>query len=217
MEVSIFDVIGNGISNEEINNVIKLKLHEKYGKEFVVKMIGNRYGMDSNDTVTTFCSPQDNEKLLFTAILNKEQTILKDDYILRSIKFELEESIEKVFKENNVDVLVRIETIGINRLEEKMTVQECIDKFENFNFLAYVVIKGVASKEVLQDVYKILRKKYKNIYLKNLIYMLEEEDFDECFETIKSSPVISIAFIEQYVIKDEAIIKIIDDKVFVIK
>ena len=217
MEVSIFDVIGNGISNEEISNVIKLKLHEKYGKEFVVKMIGNRYGMDSNDTVTTFCSPQDNEKLLFTAILNKEQTILKDDYILRSIKFELEESIEKVFKENNVDVLVRIETIGINRLEEKMTVQECIDKFENFNFLAYVVIKGVASKEVLQDVYKILRKKYKNIYLKNLIYMLEEEDFDECFETIKSSPVISIAFIEQYVIKDEAIIKIIDDKVFVIK
>ena len=217
MEVSIFDVIGNGISNEEISNVIKLKLHEKYGKEFVVKMIGNRYGMDSNDTVTTFCSPQDNEKLLFTAILNKEQTILKDDYILRSIKFELEESIEKVFKENNVDVLVRIETIGINRLEEKMTVQECIDKFENFNFLAYVVIKGVASKEVLQDVYKILRKKYKNIYLKNLIYMLEEEDFDECFETIKSSPVISIAFIEQYVIKDEAIIKIVDDEVFVIK
>ena len=217
MEVSIFDVIGNGISNEEISNVIKLKLHEKYGKEFVVKMIGNRYGMDSNDTVTTFCSPQDNEKLLFTAILNKEQTILKDDYILRSIKFELEESIEKLFKENNVDVLVRIETIGINRLEEKMTVQECIDKFKNFNFLAYVVIKGVASKEVLQDVYKILRKKYKNIYLKNLIYMLEEEDFDECFETIKSSPVISIAFIEQYVIKDEAIIKIVDDEVFVIK
>ena len=217
MEVSIFDVIGNGISNEEISNVIKLKLHEKYGKEFVVKMIGNRYGMDSNDTVTTFCSPQDNEKLLFTAILNKEQTILKDDYILRSIKFELEESIEKLFKENNVDVLVRIETIGINRLEEKMTVQEFIDKFKNFNFLAYVVIKGVASKEVLQDVYKILRKKYKNIYLKNLIYMLEEEDFDECFETIKSSPVISIAFIEQYVIKDEAIIKIVDDEVFVIK
>ena len=217
MEASLFDFIGNGISNEEISNVIKSKLCEKYKKEFVVRMIGNRYGMDSNDTVTTFCSPKENEKLLFTAVLNKEQTILKDDYIFRSMKFELEESIEKLFKENNVDVLVRIETIGINKLDEKLTVQEFIDKFDKFNFLAYIISKKVISKKVLINIYESLRKKYNNIHLKSLIYMLEEEDYYECFETIKASPVLSIAFIEQYAIKDEAIITIIDDEVFVIK
>lgn len=217
MEASIFDIIGNGISNEEISNVIKLKLHEKYGEEFVVKMIGNRYGMDSNDTVTTFCSPKDNDRLLFTAILNKEQTILKDDYIFRSMKFELEECIEKLFEEKNFDVIVRIETIGINKFDEKLTVQEFIDKFNNFNFLAYIITKNIVSKEILKEIYENLRNKYNNIYLKSLIYMLEEEDFYECFETIKSSPVISIAFIEQYVIKDEIIMNIVNDKVFIIK
>ena len=217
MEATIFDIIGNGISNEEISNVIKLKLYEKYGEEFVVKMIGNRYGMDSNDTVTTFCSPKDNDRLLFTAILNKEQTILKDDYIFRSMKFELEECIEKLFKEKNIDVIVRIETIGINKFDEKLTVQEFIDKFNNFNFLAYIITKNIVSKEILKEIYENLRKKYNNIYLKSLIYMLEEEDFYECFETIKSSPVISIAFIEQYVIKDETIMNIVNDKVFIIK
>ena len=217
MEASIFDIIGNGISNEEISNVIKLKLYEKYGKEFIVKMIGNRYGMDSNDTVTTFCSPKDNDRLLFTAILNKEQTILKDDYIFRSMKFELEECIEKLFEEKNFDVIVRIETIGINKFDEKLTVQEFIDKFNNFNFLAYIITKDVVSKEILKEIYESLRNKYNNIYLKSLIYMLEEEDFYECFETIKSSPVISIAFIEQYVIKDEIIMNIVNEKVFIIK
>ena len=157
MEASIFDIIGNGISNEEISNVIKLKLHEKYGEEFVVKMIGNRYGMDSNDTVTTFCSPKDNDRLLFTAILNKEQTILKDDYIFRSMKFELEECIEKLFKEKNIDVIVRIETIGINKFDEKLTVQEFIDKFNNFNFLAYIITKNIVSKEILKEIYENLR------------------------------------------------------------
>ena len=217
MEASIFDIIGNGISNEEISNVIKLKLYEKYGKEFIVKMIGNRYGMDSNDTETTFCSPKDNDRLLFTAILNKEQTILKDDYIFRSMKFELEECIEKLFEEKNFDVIVRIETIGINKFDEKLTVQEFIDKFNNFNFLAYIITKDVVSKEILKEIYESLRNKYNNIYLKSLIYMLEEEDFYECFETIKSSPVISIAFIEQYVIKDEIIMNIVNEKVFIIK
>ena len=35
MEISIFDVIGNGISNEELSEIIQNKLQDKYKKEFI--------------------------------------------------------------------------------------------------------------------------------------------------------------------------------------
>lgn len=39
MELTIFDVIGNEISNEELSGIIQNKLQEKYKKEFKIKKI----------------------------------------------------------------------------------------------------------------------------------------------------------------------------------
>lgn len=217
MDISIFDVIGNGISNKEISDVIIKKLYEKYQVEFVVKMIGNRYGTNTNDTVTTFCYPKDNERLIFTTILNREQTILEDDYMLRSVTFELEESIKKEFEKNNIDAFAKIEIIGKNTLDEFLTVQEFIDKFDNFNFLAYIVSKNKTSNEVLNNVYKNLENKYPNIYLKSLIYMLEENGFCECLEIAQVRPIITETIIRNYSVIDEAIMKIVDKQIFRIK
>lgn len=217
MELSIFDVIGNGISNKEISDVIVRKLYERYQVEFVVKMIGNRYGTNSNDTVTAFCYPKDNESLIFTAILNREQTILEDDYMLRYVTFELEESIKKEFEKNNVDAFAKVEIIGKNKLDEFLTVQEFIDKFDNFNFLAYIVSKNKVSNEVLNNVYKNLENKYSNIYLKSLIYMLEESGFDKCLEISQVRPTITETIIRNYSVIDEAIMKIVDKQIFRIK
>ena len=217
MDISIFDVIGNGISNKEISDVIIKKLYEKYQIEFVVKMIGDRYGTNTNDTVTTFCYPQNNKNLIFTAILNREQTNLEDDYMLRSVTFELEESIKKEFEKNNIDVFAKIEIIGKNKLNEFLTVQEFIDKFDNFNFLAYIVSKNKISNEVLNDVYKNLENKYPKIYLKSLIYMLEEKGFCECLEIAQVRPTITETIIRNYSVIDEAIMKIVNKQIFRIK
>ena len=42
--ISIFNVIGNGISNQEISNKIIEMLNKKYHQKFLVIRIGNRYG-----------------------------------------------------------------------------------------------------------------------------------------------------------------------------
>ena len=98
MYISIFDIVENGVSNRDISNAITKMLKDKYGEEFEVKMIGNRYGTFDDNAVTTYCFPKSNENLLFTATMNKEQTVLEDDFYLRKVTFDLEENIKSEFK-----------------------------------------------------------------------------------------------------------------------
>ena len=217
MEISIFDVIGNGISNEELIEIIQNKLQEKYKKEFKIKKIGNRYGTYTNDTVTTYCCPRDDENMLFTAKLNKEKTVLEDDYLLRKVSYELEENIKKEFRQNNIEVIVKNKIIGKNQLEELLSVQEFIDKNRGSNFLAYIISSKKISNETLKNIYEKLEQQYKGIHLKTLIYLINEEQYKECCETIKQSPTITETTIEKFVILEENIIKIQDGKIYKIK
>ena len=217
MEISIFDVIGNGISNEELIEIIENKLQEKYKKEFKIKKIGNRYGTYTNDTVTTYCCPKDDENMMFTAKLNKEKTVLEDDYLLRKVSYELEENIKKEFRQNNIEVIVKNKIIGKNQLQEFLSVQEFIDKHKGTNFLAYIISSQKISNETLKNIYEKLEQKYNGIHLKTLIYVINEEQYKECCETIKQSPTITETTIEKFVILEENIIKIQDGKIYKIK
>lgn len=217
MEVSIFDVIGNGVSNAEVSEVIISKLKKKYQKEFTVKMIGNRFGTYTDDTVTTYCSPKDNENLIFTATLNKEQTKLEDDYELRHVAFELEEEIKEEFKKMNIEVMVKAEVIGKNKIDEFLSVQEFIKKFKGTSFLTYIISNNAIAEETLNKVYKHIEEKYQDIYLKTLLYAVGEEGFKQCYEIYKNSPGITDSIIERYEVKQEVIMKIFEGKIYIIK
>ena len=217
MEISIFDVIGNGISNEELIELIQNKLREKYKKEFKIKKIGNRYGTHTNDTVTTYSCPKDDENMLFTAKLNKEKTILEDDYLLRKVSYELEENIKKEFIQNDIEVLVKNKIIGKSQLKELLSVQEFINNNKGTNFLAYIISFEKISIETLKNVYEKLEQKYKGIYLKTLIYVINEKKYGELCEEIKQSPTITETTIEKFLVEEENTIKIQDGKIYIIK
>jgi len=214
MELSVFDIIGNGVSNTEVSEVIINKLKEKYQKEFIVKMIGNRYGTYTDDTVTTYCAPKDNENLIFTVTLNKEQTKLEDDYQLRAVVFELEEKIKEAFKQMDIEVIVKTEIIGKNEMDETISVQEFIKKFKGTSFLTYIISNNTIAEETLNKIYSYIKEKYQNIYLKTLIYVLNEEGFKECYKIDKNSPVITESIIEKYEVKQEVIMKIFEGKIY---
>lgn len=214
MEISIFDVIGNGVSNEDIIKITQKKLQEKYKIEFKVKKIGNRYGTYTNDTVTTYCYPKDDENMVFTAKLNKEQTVLEDDYLLRRISYEIEETIKKEFQESNIEIIATTRIIGKSNLSEEIPVQEFIDKYKGTNFLTYIISSQEILNETLKNVYEKLENKYKDIYLKTLIYIIDEKGFENCKEAIKQSPTITQTTIEEQTIKKEFIIKIQEGKIY---
>lgn len=217
MDISIFDIIENGVSNSEISNVITEKLKEKYNEEFVVKMIGNRYGTACDNTVTTYCFPKSNENLLFTATMNKEQTVLEDDYYLRKVTFELEENIKNEFTENNINTVVKSKIIGLNNLEKDLTVQEFIKKYNTTNFIAHIICSDNVSENILKNIYNKLENKYKNIHLKTSVYSIDKNKFKEFLEVAKKMPSVTNSIISEFSIKDEKIIKIFEGKVNIIK
>ena len=215
--ISIFNVIGNGISNQEISNKIIEMLNKKYNQKFLVKRIGNRYGANNTDSVTTYCNPENNEELIFTTTLNKEQTEIEDDYKLRCVEFELEKYMKSIFQRNNIDIIVKVKTIGKNKLEKFLTVQEFIDIYNETNFLAHIVGYETITEDILKKVYGLLNAKYRNIYLNSLIYTIGENEFKEFYDITKTLPQINTSLIEQYDIKNEIIIKINEGKIYKIK
>lgn len=217
MELSIFDVIGNGVGNVEISEVVKNKLKEKYQEEFIVKKIGNRYGTSTDDNVKTYCCPKNNKELIFTATLNKEQTILEDGYPIRGVAFQLEEYIKNKFKDKEIDVIVKCDIIGKNKLNEFLSLQQFIEQFKGVSFLTYIISKNVIEEDILRDVYNEIEEKYKDIYLKTIIYMLNEDGFKKCDIIASDSPTITDSIIEKYIIMDEKIIKIFEGKIYRIK
>ena len=217
MDISMFDIVENGVSNVEISNSIIEKLNSKYNEEFCVKMLGNRYGTSTDDTVTAFCFPKNNEKLLFTATLNKEETILEDDYYLKKIAFDVQEDIKEKFKKYGYDSVVKNEIIGLNQLKENLGVLEFINKYKNVNFLAHIVCSKEISDEILKQIYAEIEKIYKSIHLRTLIYFIDENYFQDFNELSNKIPSVTDAIIKKYNVKDEKIIKIFEEKIIIIK
>lgn len=217
MDISIFDIVENGVSNSDISDVVTKKIKDKYDEEFVVKMIGNRYGTFDDNTVTTYCFPKTNENLLFTVTMNKEQTVLEDDYYLRKVTFDLEENIKSEFKENNINVIVKSKIIGLNKLERELTIQEFIKKYNTTNFIAHIICSENVSEDDLKNIYNNLENKYKNIHLKSSVYFIDENKFEEFSKVANKIPSITNSIISEYSIKDERIIKIFEGTVNVLK
>lgn len=217
MDVSIFDIVENGVSNSEISKSITDKLKDKYNEEFCVKLIGNRFGTSTDDTVTTFCFPKNDESLLFTATLNKEETILEDDYYIKKLTTEIQENIKKQFKKYTQSVVAKAELMGLNRLNENMDVLDFIDKYKDTNFLAYIVCSENVLDQDLMDIYVEIEKLYNNINLRTLIYFIDESKFEEFYELSNKIPSVTETIINKYNVKNEKIIKIFEKNIIVIK
>lgn len=217
MELSVFDIIGNGVSNQEISDSITQKLKDKYNEDFSVKMIGNRYGTATNDSVTVYCFPRSDEKILFTASLNKEQTILEDDYYLKKVSCILQDAFESNFKKEDIDIVAKIKIIGVNQLKEEIDIEKFIRNYENSTFLAKFVCSKEVDEEILKNIYTNIGKEYENINLKSAVYFMDTSDFEEFKKVSEKIPDVTESIIQKYNSKEEKLIKISGGNIVVIK
>ena len=206
--------IEEAFSELEIGKQIAKKLEETYNKKFKIIKIGTRYGQGDFDNCIAICSPEENNNMAFNVIYNKnKKKIIDDDFFAKSICFELEKYILNEFKNVNKDAVVKIEIFGKRKLEKKYSVQEFSEKYKNNNFLATIIIKGDISKELLDNVFKNINSSYKNIFLKTLIYIIPEEEFEDCYTRSKDLPELSIAFTKSYNIKNKYLMQINNNKI----
>lgn len=211
MDISMFDIIDTEISNNKIVDKTMLLLQEKYKKIFSIKRIGNRYNGENDDWVTMYCSPKEQDELIFSVKLNKDQTTFEDNYMLRCVSHELEQTIKNEFEKNDIKAIAKVEIIGKNTLKEFITVEQFINKYNNTNFLAYIIVDNNMSEDTLKQIYESLNNKYSNIFLKSLVYIVT--DYNKCYENIITLPSISNSLIEKYGVKNKSIMKIFEGKI----
>ena len=188
ISIDFFKLMGNGIVNDELAQTIKDKLLLKYNESFEVTHLGRRYGTGDEDiSVTAYCHPKDNERIVFTAVLNADRVNFKDDYILRKINVELEDSIETLAKEEDEDILVRSIIIKKYKYDKEVGVEEFIKKEPQTNFLLHIYLKN-NKKEKKKKILKKIEKKYKGIKLRGNIQVLKKEYFQELKKELKQIP-----------------------------
>lgn len=216
--ISLFELEDTGVSNQEIVPLIIRELEEKYNNRFLVKCIGERYGTDTFDEATAYCSPIENEKLVFTVKFDMiEEKLIDDDYYTKKNCFELEENIEAGLKQNGIEALNKAEIFGKNKIDENITVDEFSKKYTKANYISTIIIKNSQANKNLEDSFKYIRDKFEAINLKTLIYIIDENDYDIFTEQSKLVPYFSTTFIEKYNVIEKHNISVNKNQIIKIK
>ena len=210
--------IEDAFSDLEIGKQIIKKLEEIYNEKFTVLKIAKKYAEGDFDHSVAICSPANNKNIMFNVLYDMvEEKIAEDDFFIKCTCFELEEYIVNAFKNNNIEVIVKVEIFGKKGLERKYSVQEFTENYEKNNFLATIIVKDNISQIELEDVFKNINDFYKNIYLKTLIYVIQNDEYEKCYNRAKNLTNLSMSFIRDYNVKNEYIMKIYNNEIIKVK
>ena len=194
------------------------KLKDKFGYDFLVRRIQNRYGMGDFENVLAICSMKDDENMYFSVVYNViNKQIVDDNFFVKCTSHELEKYILEELQNANKQAVVRIDIFGKRHLEKKYSVEELSELYKNNNFLSTIIIKDKISEHEIEKIFKNINKKYKNIFLKSLIYTISKEDFKEFYQKVCTLPEISETIIQEYTVNDMYIRKIYNNEVIKIK
>lgn len=218
MEILNSNNIEKSLTYTEIAQQILRKLKDKFGHEFLVRKIENRYGMGDFENVIAICSLKNDEDILFTVIYNViSEKLVDDDFFVKCTSHELEKYILSELKDANKEAIVKTEIFGKRELEKIYSVQEFSEMYKNNNFLSTIIIKDKISECELEQIFTNINKRYQNIFLKTLIYTISKENFDDFSQKVHSLPEISETLIKEYSINNMYIRKIYNNEIIKIK
>lgn len=208
----------NNLSDIEICNKIMKRLEENYKQKFIIKTFAKRYGMGDFENCTATCSPKEDENIIFSVMYDMiNEKIVEDDFFLKSTSYELGKYILKELQNKGKEAIVKVKIFGKRILEKRYSVQEFSEKYGNKNFLATIIIKDKISEEELENIFIKINNNFKNLFLKTLIYTINKEEFNDCYEKSLNLPDINSTFIEDYKVNNDYIIKIYENKIIKIK
>ena len=211
MENILFKIIGNGMVNDELVQVIKDKLLEKHQKTFEITKLGRRFGTYTNDTVSAVCHESKNDSLKFTCILNRDRVHFEDDYCIRSICYEIECAFKEEFQKYSILIFPKVNIIGKEKFDKIISVQEFVNIEKNTKFLVEVYVKDNISEKVFGEIVNSIRNKYKNIKLRLITYILNEKYFQDIIDDLKELPGTEDFDIDENELKNKFEIRIIEN------
>lgn len=191
------------LNNSNAQEIVDL-LNQKYGIEFEVKSIGNRLASNKMDTVTAYCYPTENEKILFKAVMNIQRELVEDNYPVRVFEITAGEFIEEKFKANGIEAVVAVSAARLSTDIELLgtDVEDVIERYPDMSLTFTTILRDDAdSKKVYETVVGILEELYSGtpeMSLGTMIWKYSAADYEECEKEVLSTPDISNTVLEQH-------------------
>jgi len=221
MILSLFSLIGCSDIDKKTATKITNALQEKYGEEFECKSLGNRFGTATNDTVTGYCYPSNEPSVLFMVVMDKDGNLVEDTFIPSYVTNELEKAIVEEFQSQNIVAHVNA-VLSVNdemaefRLTSNFTLNNFLKEQPTNRFTAHIIIDESSDVEKLgtsiYDVYSTLSEKYPHLVLGSYVRVLSNSDFLKCANEMDQNPTVSKTFFNDYNVKGEALVGILDGK-----
>lgn len=218
MEISNSNSMQKSLVDVNMGEKIVKQLAEKYNEKFIIKKMARQYGVGDFNNIKAICSLENNNKMNFEITYSMiNETIEDDEYYIKSTSYELEDFIIKNLNDIQKEAIAKVEIFGKRSLEKKYSVEEFTSEYSSCNFLATIVIKENISEDELNNVFENLKNRYKNLYLKTLIYIVKQENFDVLYNETKDFPNISQTQIEENCPNNMYIIKLYNNEIIKIK
>lgn len=218
MDISLYDFVGNGIGNLDIADKVKKYLSEKYDNKFKVWKIGERYGTGEFTKAKIYCSLAENDLNIFTVIYDMiESKVIKDDFRLKSVCFELENDIYNLFEKLDIKSIIKIDVFTNNDIKDNCSLQDFLKINKNTRFLGSIILNKCISENKIIEILDIIKNKFNNLVFISDIYSINNENFYNLYDRIKNFPNISETILEEYEINKHNKITINNNQIIKIK
>lgn len=203
----------NASKKDEIATVEKM-LQEKYGVEFIVTEIGNRY---NTGAVTLHCHPSQREDVNFTATYKYSTEELTDDYIDRNNAVQLDCDFSNLLKDKgfNGRSLTIFYGSRLDNVSGNETLEEFIEHSNTKELYIYLVmdehnISGVDDAQKWLNAIAELSEKYNHIDILLTSFWVASDDYADCSQKLQSKASVNDEWFESYNVISNINIKIRD-------
>lgn len=182
--------------NKETANDVCAALSEKYGESFVAIKIGDRFNTGS---AKLYVHPADDDKILFTARIDKNTGAVDDNYMEEKVNYQVEDILKNAFKQEGISAVARCMVVTKDPLSVEIgeyTPKSFSDKYAFDHYTIYLVLKDGAYSAA--DIIRAVRTANERIGVKLVIagYLFSGDSYLDCKTEMESIPDIGITMIE---------------------
>ena len=185
---ALLALTGCKTAGADVPKKVERLLGEKYGKEFVVTHIGNRF--DTGST-TLFCHPSDREDLNFKVVFKPRNDEMTDNYPERAMEVDFDLELKERLSGKDIDIAPYTEFIGFDpdAAPFPADLATFISGSQTDFILSRIAVKttAVSDADKAQQIIDCLKEtsaKYGDIEYVISVFPIAEDKFDECAESL---------------------------------
>ena len=186
----------------DIPDKVKDALAGKYGQNFVLTSIGNRYNTGS---ATLFCHPEGNERIAFKAVYDCQTENVTDDYAVRKIAAELEDSLSEKFRAQGIGCGSFASFTGgqtQKRADTDETASEFLKRSDLRSVSVYMAVNrdDVSSVSGAEKWLSVIQKLYDDTGKKIMVtaFFVSVSDFEKCVSEMRKCPSVNRFWFEKF-------------------